>query len=359
MGAPQREQGLSSIADPCPTVSACSACFCNGGGGIGLSWRRGYRDHVEWHVLRWRCGAACGSGAGYAASAFTQLPGAPAGSYVATFCALHPQASDGGCDTSKTVCTDIALRVAAGGWWCDGGGGPRPVRSGPRFHVRFRGNIRVENAEGEGRAANDWVPPNGRALMLRSPKVTDEPRRGPRGGRRPRQGVMDGALVPGDLARRDGACAASRCSAPRARRQAWTPTSKKPIRSNAAPTPCSGKAAFGTAPSPICAATGLSSVPETHPRELLQQPPHEGPHGAPLPASSLAVASEPPAERRLTSPLSLCYPPTGSRRCRPRCLYLGFAPDDESVPLVASVIPKPPCNNSASRARFPKRSPSP
>ncbi len=42
------------------------------------------------------------------------------------------------------------------------------------FHIRFRGNIRVESAAGEGRTANDWVAPNGRALMLRNPKVTDD-----------------------------------------------------------------------------------------------------------------------------------------------------------------------------------------
>jgi hypothetical protein len=42
------------------------------------------------------------------------------------------------------------------------------------FHIRFRGNIRVESADGEGRTANEWVPPNGRALMLRNPKVTDD-----------------------------------------------------------------------------------------------------------------------------------------------------------------------------------------
>jgi hypothetical protein len=42
------------------------------------------------------------------------------------------------------------------------------------FHIRFRGNIRVESAEGEGRSAHEWVPPTGRALMLRHPKVTDD-----------------------------------------------------------------------------------------------------------------------------------------------------------------------------------------
>lgn len=42
------------------------------------------------------------------------------------------------------------------------------------FHIRFRGNIRVESAEGEGRTAHEWVPPTGRALMLRGAKVTDD-----------------------------------------------------------------------------------------------------------------------------------------------------------------------------------------
>ena len=42
------------------------------------------------------------------------------------------------------------------------------------FAIRFRGNIRVETAAGEARSANDWVPPTGRALMLRNPTVTDD-----------------------------------------------------------------------------------------------------------------------------------------------------------------------------------------
>ena len=42
------------------------------------------------------------------------------------------------------------------------------------FHIRFRGNIRVESADGEARTANEWVPPTGRARMLRNPKVTDD-----------------------------------------------------------------------------------------------------------------------------------------------------------------------------------------
>jgi hypothetical protein len=42
------------------------------------------------------------------------------------------------------------------------------------FHIRFRGNIRVENAEGEARPANDWLFPTGRARMLRGAKVTED-----------------------------------------------------------------------------------------------------------------------------------------------------------------------------------------
>jgi hypothetical protein len=42
------------------------------------------------------------------------------------------------------------------------------------FTIRFRGNIRVENANGEVRSANDWVPPTGRALMLRAARVTED-----------------------------------------------------------------------------------------------------------------------------------------------------------------------------------------
>ena len=42
------------------------------------------------------------------------------------------------------------------------------------FTIRFRGNIRVENAQGEARSANDWVLPTGRALMLRNARVTED-----------------------------------------------------------------------------------------------------------------------------------------------------------------------------------------
>jgi hypothetical protein len=42
------------------------------------------------------------------------------------------------------------------------------------FHIRFRGNIRVESADGVVHSANEWVPTTGRALMLRNAKVTDD-----------------------------------------------------------------------------------------------------------------------------------------------------------------------------------------
>jgi hypothetical protein len=42
------------------------------------------------------------------------------------------------------------------------------------FHVRFRGNIRVESADGQPRTANEWVLPTGRARMLRNAKVTED-----------------------------------------------------------------------------------------------------------------------------------------------------------------------------------------
>ena len=42
------------------------------------------------------------------------------------------------------------------------------------FTIRFRGNIRVENANGEARSANDWVLPTGRAFMIRNARVTDD-----------------------------------------------------------------------------------------------------------------------------------------------------------------------------------------
>jgi hypothetical protein len=42
------------------------------------------------------------------------------------------------------------------------------------FHIRFRGNIRVESADGEARPAHDWLWPTGRARMLRRAKVTED-----------------------------------------------------------------------------------------------------------------------------------------------------------------------------------------
>lgn len=42
------------------------------------------------------------------------------------------------------------------------------------FHIRFRGNIRVENADGDARRAHAWVPATGRALRIRDAKVTDD-----------------------------------------------------------------------------------------------------------------------------------------------------------------------------------------
>jgi len=42
------------------------------------------------------------------------------------------------------------------------------------FTIRFRGNIAVESAEGETRPAAEWVPPTGRARMLRGAKVTND-----------------------------------------------------------------------------------------------------------------------------------------------------------------------------------------
>jgi hypothetical protein len=40
------------------------------------------------------------------------------------------------------------------------------------FTIRFRGNIRVESAEGEARPAHEWLSPTARARMLRCAKVT-------------------------------------------------------------------------------------------------------------------------------------------------------------------------------------------
>lgn len=40
------------------------------------------------------------------------------------------------------------------------------------YVIRFRGAIKVENAKGETRKAKDWLPPTGRATMLRQVRVT-------------------------------------------------------------------------------------------------------------------------------------------------------------------------------------------
>lgn len=42
------------------------------------------------------------------------------------------------------------------------------------FIIRFRGCIVVENAEGVAKPANEWVPPTGRATMLRDVRVTNK-----------------------------------------------------------------------------------------------------------------------------------------------------------------------------------------
>ena len=42
------------------------------------------------------------------------------------------------------------------------------------FHIRFRGNIVVESADGEARPAHEWLWPTGRARMLRGARVTED-----------------------------------------------------------------------------------------------------------------------------------------------------------------------------------------
>jgi len=42
------------------------------------------------------------------------------------------------------------------------------------FAIRFRGNIRVESADGEAHAAHEWVWSTGRARMIRGAKVTED-----------------------------------------------------------------------------------------------------------------------------------------------------------------------------------------
>lgn len=42
------------------------------------------------------------------------------------------------------------------------------------FEIRFRGNIRLETAEGEARPTNEWVPPTGRPRKFVDAKVTED-----------------------------------------------------------------------------------------------------------------------------------------------------------------------------------------
>jgi hypothetical protein len=68
--------------------------------------------------------------------------------------------------------TDIAITVLA-----DRGFGDQKLYDylcflGWDFVIRFRGCIVVENASGEAKPASEWVPRNGRALMLRDVRVT-------------------------------------------------------------------------------------------------------------------------------------------------------------------------------------------
>jgi hypothetical protein len=48
------------------------------------------------------------------------------------------------------------------------------TRLGWDFHIRFRGNIRVESADGEAHTAHEWLWPTGRARILRGAKVTED-----------------------------------------------------------------------------------------------------------------------------------------------------------------------------------------
>ena len=42
------------------------------------------------------------------------------------------------------------------------------------YVIRFRGNIRVEDAAGTARPATEWLPPSGRATLLRDARVTED-----------------------------------------------------------------------------------------------------------------------------------------------------------------------------------------
>lgn len=53
---------------------------------------------------------------------------------------------------------------------------PLKDQLGLDFVVRFRGIVKVESADGEVKAAKDWVPANGRPLLLRGAKVTNKGR---------------------------------------------------------------------------------------------------------------------------------------------------------------------------------------
>jgi hypothetical protein len=63
------------------------------------------------------------------------------------------------------------------------------------FVVRFRGIVKVTSADGETRPAKDWVPANGRPLLLRAARVTKGPTRDRCGRLREGQG-HEGSLVP-------------------------------------------------------------------------------------------------------------------------------------------------------------------
>lgn len=71
------------------------------------------------------------------------------------------------------------------------------------FVVRFRGVVKVTNAEGEVKAAKDWVPGNGRPLLLRKARDQDKAR-----GRRRR--VREGQGRPASASRRRAATTGDR-----------------------------------------------------------------------------------------------------------------------------------------------------
>jgi hypothetical protein len=104
---PAEDAGTLATQDPCPAVSACAACFCNGGFGYDALGDAGAM--TAWDGTYYVNGTgACGR-CGMCGQCFTEACALP-GSYVATFCAYAQPSDAGGCgDTATTVCTETSF----------------------------------------------------------------------------------------------------------------------------------------------------------------------------------------------------------------------------------------------------------